>query len=350
MFICGFTFLTFMVVEESLHLLLGGQDQHYTEESSALNASNLHEMMHGGHSHDHRNRHHHHHHHEEEDSHEEEHSGRNLVHENQPLLSVRQAYGDFGASTPESCSHLPVSCTTHMDETTRHAAHEGLSTSSSSSHRQHRQFGSFLQSTKTHKEDPYQLQEHHHHDDHIDLHLHGSILASGILMLALSIHSILAGVSIGIEKDLDGIAGTAIAILAHKSFEGFCLGSSLVNAQMDHLPFFILGISFSCATPLGILIGQFIMGAMVPEDGSTTSSGVTTIAVVQAIVAGTFLYIAIVEIGSKELLACRQELSSDAGGENNRQTIKLWKARLEVGKLLCFVFGFLAMSALAAVV
>lgn len=179
------------------------------------------------------------------------------------------------------------------------------------------------------------LTEHHHHGNHIELHLHGSILASGILMLALSIHSILAGISIGIETQPDSITGTAIAILAHKSFEGFCLGSSLVTAQMDHFPFLVLGISFSCATPLGIILGQ-ILAEHVSTDG-------TMIAVVQAIVAGTFLYIAIVEIGGKELLVCRQDTID---GDGNPQRQKL----VEISKLICFVVGFLAMSALALAV
>jgi zinc transporter ZupT len=372
MFVCGLTFLTFLVVEESLHLLLGEKDSHDAE-------------------HRHHDHHQHDHHHDHDGGGENEQpaasssSLRTALHrhemmhahlhpvnppkhdstsatEDQPLLPVRHK-GDLTAATPGPlCSHLPVavSCgarrtlSPNHDDTTHCVVLEGgvgpLPPTMGSSSSSQRQFGSFLRSTKSHKEDPYQLQQHHHHDDHIDLHLHGSILASSILMMALSIHSILAGVSIGIEQDWNGIAGTAIAILAHKSFEGFCLGSSMVNAQMDHLPFWILGMSFSCATPLGILIGQFIVGAIVaPEENDGKTS--TGIALVQAMVAGTFLYISIVEIGTKELLACRHELPESGDPHGGRQTQQTMMMKgLEAAKLVCFVLGFLAMSALAAFV
>ena len=184
------------------------------------------------------------------------------------------------------------------------------------------------------------LTEHHHHDDHIALHLHGSIVASGILMVALSIHSILAGLSIGIETRERSIMGTAVAILAHKAFEGFCLGSSLVTAELDHFPFLIVGSLFSCATPLGIILGQLFITVWKNDDdpidqGSGGES--TNIAIVQAIVAGTFLYIAIVEIAAKELLVCRHNVVGKIA------------QRIEIAKLACFVGGYVAMSALAVV-
>jgi zinc transporter ZupT len=362
MFLCGLTFLAFMVLEESLHLLLGGEDagvdidrphhhHHHQQEhpetkksSLAPNAFALHEMLHGRGSFPTPHRH----------GHVDEAPADNYADETQRLVqSIHNQIGTFHGSS--CCSHLHTSCETKPETSSNGSS---SSNNNNNTHRhQQRQFGSFLQSTKSHQEDPYQLQEHHHHDDHIDLHLHGSILASGILMLALSIHSILAGVSIGIDNDLNSLTGTAIAILAHKSFEGFCLGSSLVNAQLDHRPFLIVGTVFAFATPVGILIGRWIlMGEGFPKDDrGGGAGGGTTIAVVQAMVAGTFLYIAIVEIGTKELLACRHELvppGADVGGGGNTTptNTKTRQTQLEAAKLVCFVFGFLAMSALAAFV
>lgn len=343
MFIAGLTFLTFMVVEESLHLFLGGVNT----EDDLNNPLNLHHVLHGE-SHSHNHQHHHNHRsliktnsssdEKGDSSHDQSFHLPNepslemenrpteesrFTSEHQPLLRNVSVY-----TADACCSRMhTISCSTivHAD-VLNHSNH-------STNTRRASQLGSFLQSTKTHKEDPFVLTEHHHHNEHIDLHLHGSILASGILMLALSIHSILAGLSIGIETKADSITGTAIAILAHKSFEGFCLGSSLVNAKIDHVPFLVLGISFSCATPMGILLGQILTDHV--------STGGDMIAIVQAVVAGTFLYIAIVEIGGKELLVCRQELV-----EGNPQAQKL----VEIAKLVCFVFGYLAMSALALAV
>jgi zinc transporter ZupT len=378
MFIAGFTFLMFMVVEESIHLMLGehGQD--------------LHDMMHGGggggggggatsngkgggdshnnHSHQHSHQHSHSHSHQHapsssDDDDEGNHSfslptnskhlvdndyntmdGEVVSSELQPLAVHRHSASTVGPDG--SCARLNMSCSTIVPTAatapfvlSAHSNHS-MNANTTNTSRRPSQFGSFLQSNKSHKEDPFMLTEHHHHDDHIDLHLHGSILASGILMMALSIHSILAGISIGIETQADSITGTAIAILAHKSFEGFCLGSSLVTAQLDHFPFMVLGISFSLATPLGIVLGQLLIDVWI--DNMSGPRGDATIAVIQAIVAGTFLYIAIVEIGAKELLACRHEVvENDASGKGQQ--------RYEAAKLACFVIGFLAMSSLAVV-
>lgn len=391
MFIAGFTFLLFMVVEESLHLALG----EHGHDIDPKNPLNLHGMMHGGgggtrgqkqhhHSHSHSHSHQHSHHHGNSNSQSSDDDGggdndednpndhsfslstmskqadqldkdeeRPNPTELQPFLphSAVYEYSSTAASVTHdgSCARMNISCSTIVSNLAplgNSSHHQGLPTHSSThSHQSRRpsQFGSFLQSNKSHSEDPFVLTEHHHHDDHIDLHLHGSILASGILMVALSIHSILAGISIGIETQPESITGTAVAILAHKSFEGFALGSSLVTAQLDRVPFLVLGISFACATPLGIILGQLLIDVWINKVSGPR--GDTTIAIVQAIVAGTFLYIAIVEIGAKELLVCRHEIVDENGKKKAGSP-----QRIEALKLGCFVVGFLAMSALAVVI
>ncbi len=360
MFIAGLTFLLFMVAEESLHLVLGADNNNSNSHSntnsnhSKNDDSNnhlndplkLHHALHGGISMDEKHSHTHTHanSNDRDDSNVHVPSIHTSVKSQQDAIYNHHHSNDAIPSSSEQqplfqnipfytadacCSRMTISCSSGINGDTLNQSHHGPG------NRRPSQFGSFLQSTKTHKEDPFMLTEHHHHDDHIEMHLHGSILASGILMLALSIHSILAGISIGIETQPESITGTAIAILAHKSFEGFCLGSSLVTAQLDHFPFLVLGISFSCATPLGIILGQIL--------ADHVSTGGTMIAVVQAIVAGTFLYIAIVEIGGKELLVCRQEMVDVNGGPQRQRQI-------EAAKLVCFVAGYLAMSALALAV
>jgi len=335
MFFCGLAFLSFMVLEESLHLLAGEHNHHHSEKSYVLNAATLQKMMHG--------------YHDKKLDHLTDVSNDDVIDEDRPLLDKptnrNERDTSSGSNIRKSCAVLRIDDTSQQSGTReRKAANKSIH-----SHHHPPSDGLPLSTTTDHVDDPYPRLEHHHHEDHIDLHLHGSILASGILMLALSIHSILAGISIGIEQDLDSLAGTAIAILAHKSFEGFCLGSSMANANIEFHSFMVLGVAFSFATPLGILFGQFVVPEFLPEDAG--SSRTSSIAVVQAVVAGTFLYIAIVEIGTKESLACRQELSGSDGSSNDDKTrMKLGNTHLEVAKLLCFVFGFLAMSGLAAFV
>jgi len=166
-------------------------------------------------------------------------------------------------------------------------------------------------------------------------------------MLALSTHSILAGVSIGIESSPKAVASTAIAILAHKTFEGLALGSSFVTAQVKPKPFWILAVTFACATPFGILLGQYALSQLKTtktgndgdDDDNNDAMSNHVVAIVQAIVAGTFLYISIVEIGTKELLSCREQTH-----DSKR------RKKLDGAKLLCFIVGFLAMSGLAVYV
>lgn len=309
MFLCGLTFLAFLVLEESLHLIFSQAHSH----SDKTHSLDLHAMMH---SHDH--------------SHTATATTTTsrprdetpvlpeaiplFIHQQKREISDYSGISQFSKRSL-SCGRPRAGGGGEVD------SHEGdsptkLSTifSSGQSHHSH---------------------SHHHHDDHLELHLHGSLLASAILMMALSIHSILAGVSIGIEGNRQQIASTAIAILAHKAFEGFCLGSSLITANLEDGAVWVLGLAFSCATPLGILVGQILSS----EANSSMGEDSTTIAVVQAVVAGTFLYIAIMEIGAKELLACRHNEDDDPASASGKG--------VEQAKLFFFVFGFLAMSLLA---
>lgn len=129
--------------------------------------------------------------------------------------------------------------------------------------------------------------------------------------------------------------------------EGFTLGSNLVTTsitQQHQMFFWMAALGFSFATPLGIVLGQILLILKDEEDddkdGTGHDNGDIMVAVVQAMVAGTFLYISIVEIGTKELLACRQGAHSTP----SRRLI------VEALKLAWFLAGFLAMSALAVFV
>ena len=174
---------------------------------------------------------------------------------------------------------------------------------------------------------------HHHHDEHISEHLHGSFLATLMLLMALSVHSVLAGVSMGIVQDTSIITSTAIAILAHKVFAGYALGSTIVAAEVSLDRHYLMpALIFSCSTPLGILIGIFY---------STYDENRSSIGIVQSMVAGTFLYVAIMEVGMKELLICRH------GAHDTLWMLTLTQKQLEAMKLIGMLVGFFAMSLLA---
>lgn len=117
-----------------------------------------------------------------------------------------------------------------------------------------------------------------------------------VLLVALSFHSIVAGMALGIAEN--AFESLLIAILAHKGFAAFALSHSFVQSrnQEGSTTFSNCQIAgwmgfFACTTPVGILIGT----------GIRTEIDNTTTAVLTAVASGTFLFVGIVEIASKEL-------------------------------------------------
>jgi zinc transporter ZupT len=172
----------------------------------------------------------------------------------------------------------------------------------------------------------------HHHDDHLAEHMHGSLLASIILLLALSIHSIFEGLAIGVSPDMSEVMSTAAAVLAHKGFAGYALGSSMIASQMDDNHFIVLVLIFAFCSILGIFLGMLF------EQFSTGGNAATVTGIIQAMVGGTFLYVSIVEIGMKEIMMYRH--SETSKNDLSPKAMDLWK-------LVAFLTGYILMSMLA---
>ena len=165
--------------------------------------------------------------------------------------------------------------------------------------------------------------------------MHGSLLSSVILLFALSIHSILEGLAIGIGSNQAEILSSTMAVLAHKAFASYALGSSMVASEMNETHFFVLVSGFTVCSVLGIFLG------IIFEQVSRASKDSPVTGIIQAMVAGTFLFVSIVEIGMKEILLCRDsKLMGD----------KLSRKGMEWSKLVAFLVGYLAMSSLAVVI
>ena len=195
---------------------------------------------------------------------------------------------------------------------------------------------------------------HDHNHDHAHVHDHdhashvtrfaaqdesaGSLGAAIALLLALTVHSVLAGYAIGFATGEKAAIAVAVAILAHKFFAGFALGSTLRKARVAVCRHVVLSLIFSLATPFGILVGAV---TKIAGSGATNTERERALGVVDAIVAGTFLYISIVEIGANELNATRH-CSAECSPAAQRE------ARfVHAAKLVCFLVGFGAMSYLA---
>ncbi|MEE2681429.1 MAG: ZIP family metal transporter [Planctomycetota bacterium] len=144
-------------------------------------------------------------------------------------------------------------------------------------------------------------------------------LAPYLLLITLSIHSLIAGVTLGISAPA-GAWVLGVAIIAHKGAAGFALGSTFREAAIPlgtRIPALLI---FVGSTPLGILLG----GAAVDLFGSGSGAAEAWF---KAVAAGTFLYIATLDIVREEFFP---------GGTNR-------------GRRLAWAFIGVALMALVAI-
>lgn len=122
----------------------------------------------------------------------------------------------------------------------------------------------------------------------------GETASPYILALILSIHSVIAGISLGAERTLAGASIIFIAIIGHKGTAAFALGVSLLRARVARAQMVRLIVLFSSMTPLGVLIGT-VMSSLLTGRGADICEGVF-----DSVAAGTFLYVATLDIISEE--------------------------------------------------
>jgi solute carrier family 39 (zinc transporter), member 1/2/3 len=85
-----------------------------------------------------------------------------------------------------------------------------------------------------------------------------------------------------------------VAILAHKGAAAFSLGVSFVKANMPKRRAWGLIATFACVTPFGIFIGSALGSILSGENGEIVEG------VFDALAAGSFMYIAAVDIITEE--------------------------------------------------
>ncbi|NQX89489.1 MAG: ZIP family metal transporter [Halioglobus sp.] len=110
------------------------------------------------------------------------------------------------------------------------------------------------------------------------------------LIVALSIHSFIAGITMGAQTSLSSVLLIFLAIAAHKSTAGFALGVSLArNGIPRRRSLRLIGL-FALMTPCGIVVGLAITSAL---DGRAQT---LFQALFLSLAAGTFIYIAAFDI------------------------------------------------------
>ena len=121
-------------------------------------------------------------------------------------------------------------------------------------------------------------------------------LGAYVVLAALSVHSLLAGLALGAEADMASALVIFIAIMAHKATAGFALGVSLVRARMAaRRSWQLLGL-FAISTPLGIALGAVLKVALEGHAERVFEASFLSLA------AGTFVYVATFDILRDEFL------------------------------------------------
>jgi len=111
-----------------------------------------------------------------------------------------------------------------------------------------------------------------------------------ILFLVLAIHSIIAGMSLGLESTLISGLVIFIAIIAHKGSASFALGVNLVGSKTKKSLIIKTIVFFSIMTPIGIIIGTVL------DNIESSRISIWFEAIFDSLAAGTFIYIAVLEI------------------------------------------------------
>jgi zinc transporter 1/2/3 len=106
------------------------------------------------------------------------------------------------------------------------------------------------------------------------------------LLLVLSLHSIIAGMTFGTEREIAQAAILLLAIVAHKGTEAFALGVSLLRGGISTGRTRLTILLYSCITPLGIVLGTLLQAALTGPGAGRVEG------LFDGLAAGTFIYIA----------------------------------------------------------
>ncbi|KAH8394828.1 hypothetical protein KR222_007430, partial [Zaprionus bogoriensis] len=113
------------------------------------------------------------------------------------------------------------------------------------------------------------------------------------IIVALSLHELFGGMSIGLEGSVDTVWFMCGAIAAHKLVLAFCIGMEIMMAHTRWLIAVIYLVVFSIVTPIGVGIG-----IAVSESSSANEPSIPA-GILQGIACGTLLYVVYFEIVAK---------------------------------------------------
>lgn len=146
------------------------------------------------------------------------------------------------------------------------------------------------------------------------------------LLTALSVHSLIEGLAIGIQDSTVAVMILFTAVISHKFVVGFCLGVELSvspGAKFKH--HFAAIFVFSAGSVLGIGIGMGLVDLSAVVDSNA-------LPILQGIAGGTLLYVTTCEVLPREKARWHQSQVNRAAG---------------LVQLLAFIIGFTVMTILS---
>ena len=111
-----------------------------------------------------------------------------------------------------------------------------------------------------------------------------------ILLIVLSLHSFIAGTALGLETETAAAFILLAAILAHKSFAAFALGSSFQERGLPARRYYSLLAIFSIMTPLGVMLGAGLNSVLASQTALEFE------AIFDGLAGGTFIYVASMDV------------------------------------------------------
>lgn len=127
------------------------------------------------------------------------------------------------------------------------------------------------------------------------------------IIVALSLHELFGGMSIGLEGSVDTVWFMCGAIAAHKLVLAFCIGMEIMMAHTRWLIAVIYLVVFSIVTPIGVGIGIAVSESSAANEPSIPAG------ILQGIACGTLLYVVYFEIVAKNHAGWRIFLCSLGG-------------------------------------
>lgn len=135
----------------------------------------------------------------------------------------------------------------------------------------------------------------HHHTPAVDKDV--SVMGAVVVVVALSFHSVMEGLALGLEEEPRDVWILLAALTSHKIFIAFSMSMELLEVGVSLKPFVASMVVFSLASPIGGLVGALVVAY---ADDQESASAMLVPTFLQAVSGGTILYVAFCEVLERE--------------------------------------------------